>query len=202
MGLIVKETGSALPPVPEGVHPGVCYAVYDLGTHFNEKFAKRTRNILIGWELPEERLEIEKDGQTLNLPRVVSKKYTMSLHEKAILRQHLQAWRGRAFTADEKEGFDITKLLGVNCMIQIIHNTSDGKTYANVSNVLPLYKGLSKREPENTSRFFSLQEYMDIPADTPDWIQDIIKDSEEWQTMRGQQPDPEPVSPNTGDVPF
>lgn len=199
MGLIVKEQGSSVPPVPEGVHPAICYAVYDIGSHFNEKFAKKARSCIIIWELPEERLEIERDGQALNLPRVVSKKYTLSLHEKAILRQHLQSWRGKAFTAEEKEGFDITKLLGVNCMIQIIHNTTDGKTYGNVAAVLPLYKGLRKRTPENTPRFFSLQEHMEIPEETPDWITDLIYDSEEWQAMRGTQPGPEP--PND-EIPF
>src|SRR4030042_5723844 len=200
MGIIVKEEGMKMPPVPEGVHPGVCYAVYDLGTHFNEKFAKRSRSCLIIWELPEERIEIERDGERLNLPRVVSRKYGMSLHEKADLRKHLESWRGRAFTAEEKEGFDITKLLGVNCMIQIIHNDSDGKVYANVKNVLPLYKGMPVREPENTPRFFSLQDRMDIPEDTPDWIKEIIQESEEWQASVGG---PQPETPiQDDDVPF
>lgn len=189
MGLIVKEEGVRMPPVAEGVHPAVCYRLYDLGTHYQEKFDKRIHQCLIAWELPEERIEVDRDGTRVDLPRVISKTYTMSLHEKALLRQHLQSWRGKAFTDEELTGFDITKLLGVNCMIQVIHNKVDNKVYGNVTAILPLHKGLPKRKPKNTTGFFSLQENMDIPEDTPDWIKSIIHESEEWQARDTETPD-------------
>ena len=36
-------------------------------------------------------------------PFLVWKRYTLSLGDKATLRAHLEAWRGRKFTADELE---------------------------------------------------------------------------------------------------
>ena len=180
MGIVAKEK-MGLPPIAEGTYQAVCYRLYDLGSQFSEKWGKTAHQVLIVWEVPEARIEIEKDGVKVDLPRVVSKKYTLSLNEKAALRKDLQSWRGRNFTQDELNSFDITKLLGVNCMMQIIHNSKDGKTYANIASIMPLYKGMKKLEPENVATYFSMQENMDIPADTPDWIKELIEGSAEYQ---------------------
>lgn len=180
MGFIVREQGeSSFPVVEAGLHQAVCYALYDLGTHYSEKFDKSSRKVLIIWELPELRIDIEKDGVKQNLPRVVSKKYTLSLGEKANLRKDLSSWRGRVFTPQELEGFDLQSILGVNCMIQIIHNTKDGKTYANISNILPLLKNMPSKKPENPVVCFSLEENPILPEHTPKWIKELIMSSKE-----------------------
>jgi len=181
---MARETGGGgFDPVPEGVHHAVCYGVYDLGTHINEMFGKAERKVLVCWEIPEERIELKgKDGKVRNLPRCVSKKYTLSLGKKATLRKDLESWRNKAFTPDELGGFDLEKLLRVNCMIQIVHQAKDERTYANVNAVMPLYKGVAKKEPENAVKFFSFEDEDggDIPEDTPDWIVKLIQDSSEW----------------------
>lgn len=187
MALIAKETaGGGFDPVPEGVHHAVCYGVYDLGTHINEMFGKAERKVLICWEIPEERIELEgKDGKMRNLPRGVSKKYTLSLGKKANLRKDLESWRNKAFTAEELAGFDLEKLLKVNCMIQIVHQSKDDKVFANVNTVMPLYKGIAKKEPENSVKFFSFEdaEVAEIPEDTPEWTAKLIRESSEWARM-------------------
>lgn len=185
MALTAKKTeGGDYTPVSQGLHQGVCFMLMDLGTQFNEKFGKSAHKILIGWEIPDERIEIEKDGQKKNLPRAISKQYTLSLHEKAQLRKDLESWRGKAFSEPELDGFDLTKLLGQNCMVQVIHKTKDNKTYANVSNIVSMPKGMPKKNPENPLRYFSFEEHQDaIPEGTPEWISDIIKHSEEWQNI-------------------
>jgi hypothetical protein len=130
----------------------------------------------------------------MNLPHVVSKKYTMSLNEKANLRKDLQSWRGRTFAPEELEGFDITKLMGANCMIQIIHTHADNKIYANVASITPLYKGISRVEPENPTVIFQIGD--EIPKETPKWIVELIEGCAEM--ARGiKEPDT-----NTNDVPF
>ncbi len=48
-----------------------------------------------------------------------------------------------------KEGFDIEKLVGKNCLINIVHNTKGDKTYANISGVMALPKGTEQMIPEN-----------------------------------------------------
>jgi len=181
MALIAKnEGGGSYPPIPAGLHHAVCSAIYDLGTQYNQVFNKSNRQVLIQWELPEIRIEV--DGQSM--PKATSKKYSLSLHEKSNLRKDLENWRGRTFTDKELEGFDLLKLLGVNCLLQVIHHKKDGKVYARITAVLPLQKGTEKRQAENQLKCFSLEDDNDIPEDTPNWIREIIEDSEEWRDRK------------------
>jgi hypothetical protein len=63
MGLVAKDKGGkGFDPVPEGTHNAVCYALIDLGTHLDEKFGNRNHKLVIIFEIPTERIEIEKDG--------------------------------------------------------------------------------------------------------------------------------------------
>jgi hypothetical protein len=80
------------------------YGIIDLGTHTEDspQFGRKTQHkMMIQWECPEYRIEIEKDGKKLDLPRAISRRYTMSLGKKANLRKDLEAWRGKPFTDDE-----------------------------------------------------------------------------------------------------
>lgn len=185
MGFIAKKSGNNLPLLEEGIHKAVCQSVIDIGLQFNEKFQKLTHQLIIIWELPEQRISVvNKEGKVQDLPRVTSKKYTCSLHEKSALAKDLQSWRGKRFTPAEEEGFDLSSLLNENCMLQILHTSTDGKTYANISTILPLFKGMEKVEPENPVRYFSFADHRgEIPSDIPDWIVKLIKSSEEWSRL-------------------
>ena len=94
--------------------------------------------IEIRWQLDEQNPETGK-------PFEVRSRYTNSLHEKAVLRQTLETWRGKKFTADELRGWDLEKLIGVNCQVQIVHKPGDeGRVWANVQAVVPAAKGAVK----------------------------------------------------------
>jgi hypothetical protein len=63
----------------------------------------------------------------------------------------------------------------------VIHKHKDGKTFANVANVVSMPRTIPKVTPENPTKYFSFQDHFDeIPDGTPDWIKDIVKSSEEW----------------------
>jgi hypothetical protein len=207
MGLVAKDGGGKkIPPVPAAVYNAVCYMVMDLGTHFDKKFSKHSHSVLIGWELPTERIIIEKDGVKHDLPRAISKKYTLSLHEKAALRKDLQTWRGKMFTEEEAKGFDLNNLLGKSCMIQVIHEKNGETTYANVGAIMPIMKGVTPLVAENPLRFYSIDDNRDvIPDGTPQWIIDQIRSSEEWQAFGPTEEVPvgeEEPPPGDDDVPF
>lgn len=156
MAIVAKETGGAsLPLLAEGSYTAVCVELVDLGMQFSEKYDKVQRRISLGWEVVGETVEINGEA----VPRVIRKEYTTSLHEKSSLRKDLQAWRGRAFTAEELGGFDLKNILGAPCMIQIIHVTSaDGsKTYDNIAAIMALPKG-TKAESTLPSLYFDLEE--------------------------------------------
>lgn len=186
MGLTAKKPeGSDFPILSEGVKIAVCFGLFDIGTQFSEKWKKDTRQVIIVWEIPEERITINDE----DLPRAVSNKYTNSLHEKAQLRKHLEAWRGRAFTAMELEGFDMKNILGKACQLQIIHNKKDDKVYANISAIMALPRGMTPPEAENPLKFFSFEDSSDIPENTPKWIADLIKQSKEYKEIHGEAPE-------------
>lgn len=142
-------------PAPEGVHQSVCVDVIDLGmlkSRFpDEKTGKDKfqHKVNVVWQIP----DLRDDGKRY----LLYKRYTLSLHEKAALRHDLESWRGRAFTFDELVGFDVEKLKGANCFINVQHKKSDdgSRTYANVVSVMPLPKNLKlpKMEALDYQRF-------------------------------------------------
>src|ERR1700761_9067656 len=111
MAIIASKNGGGdfeLPPADQ--YAAVCYRVIDYGTQQTEwqGAVKHKRLILISWELD---CKMSDDR-----PFTVSKRYTLSLHEKADLRKDLESWRGRPFTIEEEEGFDVSKLIGAPCL--------------------------------------------------------------------------------------
>lgn len=194
MALTAKAQGDSK-PIPEGVTIGTCFAVYDLGTVHDKLYDKDVHKIIIMWELPEHRIQLEQDGKTVDLPRAISQRYTLSLHEKSNLRHHLEAWRGRAFTSEELVGFDLRAILGKPCQIQVIHKTDKGKTYSNVGAVMAIPKGMAVPKQENPSKWFSFEEGAEIPSNAPVWVFELIQASKEWQAMKAASEATTPPDP-------
>jgi hypothetical protein len=144
MSIIAKRPESSFTPAPEGLHHAVCVDVIDLGLVagiWGEK-----PKVRIVWQLDEENPESGRRYE-------VRKMYTLSLHEKAALRKDLESWRGRKFTEDELGGFDLEKLVGVNCQVQIVHDLSDnGTVWANVQAIVPAPKNVPKLVPADYVR--------------------------------------------------
>ena len=143
---------SGFQEVKAGTYSARCIKVIDLGTqqqNFNGEISWK-RQVLVIWEIPSEL----KEGTTD--PLTISKWYTLSLHEKANLGIDLTSWRGRAFTEKEKQGFDITKLLGVPCMLNVIEG-NNGKS--KVGSLMPLPKGTEIAEQITPSLSFAVDDY-------------------------------------------
>jgi hypothetical protein len=175
-------------PIPQDLHLAVCCATWDIGTQFSERYGKSIHKVIIVWEIPGCRAEFEKEGVKRNVPRTISKRYTLSLHKKADLRKDLEAWRGRKFTEEELKGFDIKKLLGAPCQIQVLHNKVDDKIYANIAAITKAPAGTNIR-PETPLKSFSFEEGGTIPDGTPDWIRTLIRQSEESMREMGYSED-------------
>ncbi len=136
--------------IPAGTHKAVCYGVFDLGYQKTIWSGKETikPQVIISWEIDE---KITTDGEYKGKRFVISNKYTLSLSEKANLRKHLESWFGGSFEKYEEKGFDIEKLVGKNCLINIVHNKkkNSDKIYANIAGVMALTKGTEQMIPEN-----------------------------------------------------
>jgi hypothetical protein len=154
MAIIASKSGEGdFELVPADSYAAVCYRVLDLGTQQTEfdGVIKHAHKIMVSWELDCKMA----DGR----PFSTHKRYTLSLHDKATLRHDLESWRGRPFTVEEEDGFDVAKLIGAPCLMQIIHNQKGGKTYANISSIMKLPKGMAAPVMVNEPINFSLDEF-------------------------------------------
>jgi len=145
--ITVSENKSNYTPAPQGVHSAVCVDVIDLGEQQTDWGPKRM--IEIRWQLG----EIDPKS---NRPYLTTKRYTASLgtaKKPSKLREHLRTWRGRDFTVEELAEFDIEKVIGANCQLQILHKPKDGGgSWATVEAILPLAKGMEKLAPSQYER--------------------------------------------------
>ena len=179
MSLVVNgSSASTIDPIEEGTYLGVCSMLIDLGMQYSEQYKNRSKKVLIGWEIPEETIELD-DGPH---PRMISKTYTASLNERASLRVDLAAWRGRDFTDTELASFDLHNIIGASCLINIIHSTRDGRTYANISSIMALPKGMAKGKLAEPPIVFDLDtDPLEALDKMPKWIAERIKKSETYQ---------------------
>lgn len=177
-----KNEGGNFEQAPTGNHLATCVRIIDLGTQkiVWEGVAKYQRKVMLSWELPQ---EMREDGT----PFLISKRYTLSSHEKSTLRKDLEAWRGRKFQDSDfgPGGFVIKKVLGVSCMIQIVESD---KGYSNVSSVGSLPKGMGAQEPINEPVYFSLDadEFdANVFSSLSQKLQETIGESPEYQDVSG-----------------
>ena len=190
MTLIAKNSAPKFPPIEAGTHQAVLYAVIDLGTQYNETYDKSQAKVMFTWELPDERIDIEKDGQSVNLPRAISNKYTCSMHEKSNLFQDITGMLGRELSHEEQAEFDLKGLVGTNCLLQIVHAEYNNKTYAKVAGVTPLMKSMTKKEPENPTLTYDIDEDgLNIPDRLPDWVKETILQSVEYKELKKGEDD-------------
>lgn len=180
MGLMARDNGGGdFKKLPPGAHFALCNAVVDVGLQPGYQGGKPQHKVYIRWEVPDERVEFTKDGQTKNGPMSIGRFYTLSLNEKAALRADLENWRGKAFTDAELAGFDLQSLIGKACQLMVVHAEASGKTYANIKGVMGLSRDQMPRAKtaklENKPLVFSLDDpSADAFDDLPEWLQKKI----------------------------
>jgi hypothetical protein len=164
--IVAQEGVKEYPKVPKGVHNARCVKVIDLGTQRSDYGGVITykRQVLVIWETPE---QLNNDQ-----PMTISKFYTLSLHEKSNLGQDLVSWRGRPFTETERQGFDITKLIGVTCQLNVMH-TDSGKE--RISSVMPLGKNTKINEQFHPSVSFSIDDFQKGKRETFNQLSEGIR---------------------------
>lgn len=186
MPIIAKNGGGqGLEPIPSGLEEAVCHQIIDIGTHFDEKYKKSNRKVIIAWELPAH--TYVRDGA--ELPRTISKRYTLSLGEKSTLRAHLQNWRGRPFTEKELEGFDLENVLGACCQLQIMEKVDSitGKGRNTIEGIAAWPRRAQRIEPTLEKRYFALDDWTGgaLPNWMPEWVAKLIVESEEYKAKAG-----------------
>jgi len=185
MSLIVKSEGQKLAPIPEGTHFARCVQLIDLGSQYSETYDKWSPKVMIRWEIPGE-VFTDTDGKPY--PRLIGSTYTKSLGENANMRKMLEAWRGKKFTDEELKSFDLSVLVSLPCMITITHSSKGDTTYANVANVAAMPKGIEIEAQATPSLIYDLDSFdaLENIDQLPEFIQNIIKKSKEWDALHGE----------------
>ena len=189
MAIIVSAgEGSSYTPIEEGTYMALCYGLVDIGDEYSEKFDKCSPKFTILWELVGAGA-ITVNGKELN--RSVSNKYSKSLNAKSNLRKDLRAWRGREFTEEELQRFNMNNILGAPCQIQIINSTSNGKVYSNIAAIMNLPKGMPKPVPTQDMVHWDYDENEigdEMWSLIPPWLRSNIENSETYQYITTNNP--------------
>jgi len=195
MALIAKDSGGGnFTPVPPGMHLARCYRIVDLGTQKSEYLGtvKHLPKVMIQFEVHGE----DDSGKPLvtskGEPLSISKNFTLSLAEKATLRSDLKNWRGRDFTKEELDGFELKNVLGAWAMISVSKTVgNNGKEYTNIANINPVPKQIKAAglpEAANKASIFSIEEPdMELFETFSDNLKQKIMGSPEWQAREGRE---------------
>lgn len=193
MAIIATNTGGTnFEPIATGNYPARCFSMIHIGTTDEVILgvAKRLNKVRITWELPTElKVFKEENGEQ---PQVISKEFTLSMHEKATLRGFLKNWRGKDFTDEEAKAFDIEKLIGAPCMLNITHKTKkDGSgVYAEIGSISTMPKGFPCPEQINTSFVFTYENFDQGKFNSlPEYLKNKMVNSDEYKaaTTGGQE---------------
>ena len=181
MSLMAKSTGERIPIMKEGTYQAVCTGIIDVGLQRSEKFNKTNQKIIIIWSFPEEKIKVKDEERV----RVISKEYTNNLGEKSNLTKDLQAWRGKEFTEEELQGFNLIKILNTDCLMQIIHKEKNGNKYIEIASIMALPKTMEKADTSKISNLifdFDERETWSTYISLPEWIQNKIRNADNYES--------------------
>lgn len=179
MGIISSEKAGSgsFEPIPEGTHLARCVTVVDLGvqeTPWGDK-----KQVYLGFEVPGFEVEWEVNGEPKKGPGLIGVTWTNNLYEESNLGRNLISWRGKPFTPEERKAFDLTKLLGVPCMISVSHATTKaGRTFAKITSIVGVPVGVDVPTQVTESVAYSPQDpgLAGNLEKLPQWLQDKASD--------------------------
>lgn len=204
MPIIAENNGTNFVLMPAGNHLARCYAMVHIGTIKEETgiyAGKESNKVRISWETPHECHDFGKGLE----PFSISQEFTLSMNEKATLRKILESWRGKPFNEEQAKAFDITKLLGVPCMINVIHKKSktSGKERAEIASIAAVPKGTECPAQVNPTFELSYDNWNTALFDTlPDFLKNKIRSSKEYAAMSAPATEAAPATAETDDLPF
>ena len=201
-----REVKEDIAPLPAGTYMGVCIGIVDIGKQYvkakNQKQGNYVPQCMFIFEIPSERVVVNGEDK----PRwLSSRRFTVSLHERAALFQMLTAWRGKALTDAELDpagdGFDLMQMAGVPAMLSVtVVEKDDGSKYNRIEAVTGFPKGLPAPQPESEILVFDADDPdMEVLGKLPEWVQDIIRKSTQFADNAPEEkvdiPSEEPETP-------
>lgn len=166
---------------PAGSHVASCAMVIDIGTQKTNYKGKdkSVHKVWIGFSTCSETMETGE-------PFLVGSRYTLSLNEKALLRKHLESWRGAKYKPEELVNVDLRNILKRPCLISVVHSENGDRVYANIEGLNAIPKGTPTPSLEMDTVYLSLktEDYEPSVFDSlPEWLKETIMKSPEWQAI-------------------
>lgn len=198
--------------IPAGNYFARCYQMIHIGTVHEVIMgtAKILNKVRIGWELPTEQKVFKQENGSQ--PLVISKEYNLSMNPKSTLRKALASWRGKDFSEDEAKCFDVSKLIGVPCMLNVIHKPGakdPSKIYEEIGSISPMPKGINCPPQINTTFVLDYDNWDTAKFNSlPDFIKTKMQTSLEYAAMQAPEQTNIQGSPANGieqpedDLPF
>lgn len=164
------------PPLSPGVYLAICIGVIDLGEQYSEKFKNYSKKVQIVWEIPSETIEVDGKQE----PRQLSKDFTFSSSAKGNLRAFISSWNSKQYSDDEFPELDLFGQIGKPCQLNVVLNSTG--EYSNIDNIMPLPKGFPAPTSNTAPIMWDIDEWNDeLFASLPEWVQEKIKKSTEYQ---------------------
>ena len=108
----------------------------------------------------------------------------------------MESWRGKPFSKEDFGKFDIFKLIGIPCMLGVVHAERNGKTYSNITSIMRLPKGMEAPKLVNSPLQFNIAEFnQDVYDSFSDNLKALIAKSPEYARVKGL----DKTEPNTHD---
>lgn len=144
MSMMVQDNGGDFERIKLGMHRAICINVFDLGLQpgFEGGAAKKKYYLLFEAEERE-----DKTGKRFQ----VGKAYTQSIGPKSTLGAHLESWRTRPFTAEERKGFDMHNIIGKPCQLNMVPPMKGDRPA--IGMILPADKSRPYWTPETAKDF-------------------------------------------------
>lgn len=181
------------PPVEPGVYMAVCIGFIDLGEQYSEMFKSYSNKGMYVWELPGETIEIDGEQK----PRQLSKEFTISASKKGNLRGFIESWNSKSYSDDEFMEFDLFEQIGKPCQLNVVLNES--KEYSNVDNLMPIPKGFPAPTTDTKLIKWDMENWNEeVFKELPEWIQEKIKKSTQYQKDHAPATPIEVKAPETG----
>lgn len=188
----------AIPPMEGGVYMAVCVTVADLGDQYSEKFKNTQRKVVFSFDIPSE--TVEMDGETRM--RQLSKRCTFSVSKRGTLNKMLNAWLNANMSEQDLAELDLFDFAGKACQIRV--TVSEDGAHNNVEDVMALSKGMPVPTTDTPIITYDLDKdgFSGEKWDAlPQWLQDAIKKSEQYQKNPPDKPldmPAEQTQPETG----
>lgn len=170
----------------KGLEPGIynarCDLVADLGMQDTGKYGMKHK-VYLRFSVPDQTGERE-DGTKFQMS--IGSKFTATLSKRATLRKVLESWRGRPFTEEELENFELTNLLNAPATLVVgSYTDKEGNPRPSIDNVLKCKSPVDELLEKAIA--VSAESPEEDLAKVPEWLRNTILEAAGGHTPAGAE---------------